>query len=51
MKVKLESGEVLIAEWVELWHENNAVLIGTGDEDGRHYEARKLTQAVKEKIL
>lgn len=31
MKIKLESGEVLIAEWVELWHENNTVLVGAGD--------------------
>lgn len=30
MKVKLESGDVLIAEWVELWHENNTVLVGAG---------------------
>ena len=32
MKVQLESGEVFNAEWVEVWHENNTVLIGTGDD-------------------
>lgn len=32
MKVKLENGETLNAEWVELWHENNTVLVGTGDD-------------------
>ena len=32
MEVKLENGEVLKAEWIEFWHENNSVLVGAKDD-------------------
>ena len=32
MKVKLENGEVLKAEWVEVWREDNSILVGTKDD-------------------
>ena len=32
MEVKLENGEVLQAEWIEVWRENNSVLVGTRDD-------------------
>jgi len=43
MKVKLESGEVLSAKWVELWHENNTVLVGVGD-DVETYELNEISK-------
>lgn len=30
LHVRLEDGGSVLADWVELWHENNTVLIGTG---------------------
>ena len=32
MEVKLENGEVLQAEWIEVWRENNTILVGTIDD-------------------
>lgn len=32
MRIKLENGEVLQANWVEFWHENNSVLVGVKDD-------------------
>ena len=32
MEVKLENGEVLKAEWIEVWRENNSILVGTRDD-------------------
>ena len=32
MEVKLENGEVLQAEWIEVWRENNSILVGTIDD-------------------
>ena len=32
MKVKLENGEVLNAEWIEVWREDNSILVGTRDD-------------------
>ena len=32
MEVKLENGEVLKAEWIEVWHENNTILVETRDD-------------------
>lgn len=32
MEVKLENGEVLQAEWIEVWRENNTILVGTRDD-------------------
>ena len=47
MKIKLECGETLIAEWVELWHENNTVLVGTGD-DAQTYSIGEIDKITKE---
>ena len=32
MEVKLENGEVLKAEWIEVWREDNSILVGTKDD-------------------
>ena len=32
MEVKLENGEVLQAEWIEVWRENNTILVETRDD-------------------
>lgn len=32
MLVKLEDGGAVVANWIEIWHENNTVLVGTDDE-------------------
>ena len=32
MKVKLENGEVLEAEWIEVWREDNSILVGAKDD-------------------
>ena len=47
MKVELEGGEVLSAEWVEVWHENGTILIGTGD-DLKTCELNELSKIEKE---
>lgn len=32
MLVKLEDGGAVVADWVEIWHENNTVLVGVGND-------------------
>ena len=32
MEVKLENGEVLQAEWIEVWREDNSIVVGTRDD-------------------
>ena len=32
MEVKLENGKALQAEWIEFWHEDNSILVGTRDD-------------------
>ena len=32
LRVRLEGGGSVLADWVEVWHENNTVLVGTGDD-------------------
>lgn len=36
MLVKLEDGGSTLADWVEMWHETNVVLVGTGDDVGTY---------------
>lgn len=32
LRVRLEDGGSVLADWVEIWHENNTVLMGTKDD-------------------
>lgn len=47
MKVILEDGGEISADWVELWHENNTVLVGVGG-DAQTYSIGEIDKITKE---
>lgn len=46
LRVQLEDGGIVLADWVEVWHENTMVLVGTGD-DAQTYSIGEINKVEK----